>query len=343
MAVADHPPSLDSREAILWRVSLASIERFLLPDSGILSRRLTSDASGVSVLSEPSPRNTAEVVKSMYVVRRRGFPCPLDPDALLERLISQYLPELEYPDVSLLLWADALGDGTRGSELGDILIQRLPAKASETMYLGWALAACCHALRKAPDLERLATLAHGLYGRVSAIQATKTGLFRTSGARTGLLRRREAVTTLPAQASAIHALALYGNVFGVADAADRAGRCAEVLCRLQGPLGQWWWSYDAARAQVVDRYPVYSVAQDASVPMALELLGTESAPALFRDNVSRGVAWLFGDNELSESFVDEDQNIIWRALDSHADGFRVVREMYSYHAARCLCWLAARA
>lgn len=54
----------------------------------------------------------------------------------------------------------------------------------------------------------------------------------------------------------------------------------------------------------------------------------------------RGIAWLFGENEVRGPLVDEKIGVIWRCVECDDNGtFAVKREMFSYHPARCLFWL----
>lgn len=335
------PDNLTAQESALWRTCLSSLERFYLPDAGILSRKVVWDGEVLRPAPEPSPRNTAEVAKALYLLRRHGFACQLDPDALMEQLVKRYLPALEYSDVALALWADAFGGGRHLSVLWEALLQRLPPSASDTMELAWTLSALCHFFPVAGVSGKVTSLARGIYAKIAGNQSPATGLFSTSGRLRGWLRRRDRSASLVSQTSAVQALALYRQVFHVPEALARAERCAETLCRLQGPQGQWWWIYDVEVGKVTAAYPVYSVNQDAAVPMALGELHKAGGHARYGANTVRGLTWLFGDNELTTSLVDEAAGVIWRAIDRPNGVFRIVREMYSYHPARCLYWLCS--
>src|SRR5207248_880072 len=100
---------------------------------------------------------------------------------------------------------------------------------------------------------------HGLFGH----QAVR-GVF-------GTLRGR--IGTFADQVYPIYALTRFAQAFGEAKALACAVDCAEAICRLQGPLGQWWWHYDSRTGRVTSKYPVYSVHQDAMAPLALLPLG----------------------------------------------------------------------
>jgi len=75
--------------------------------------------------------------------------------------------------------------------------------------------------------------------------------------------------------------------------------CAEAICRMQGPSGQWWWHYDARNGRIFERYPVYAVHQDGMAPMALFALG-EVARLDFSEPIYKGLAWISGNNELPD-------------------------------------------
>jgi hypothetical protein len=81
-----------------------------------------------------------------------------------------------------------------------------------------------------------------------------------------------------------------------------AERCAERLCQLQGPAGQWWWHYDARTGAVIEGYPVYTVHQHSMGPMALFDLA-EAGGQVDLDAIRRGLGWLVSAQEVSESLI----------------------------------------
>jgi hypothetical protein len=112
----------------------------------------------------------------------------------------------------------------------------------------------------------------------------------------------------------IHALSHYFKVSGEAAARDAARRCAEQICRLQGPAGQWWWHYDRRTGRVIEPYPVYSIHQDAMAPMAL-FAAAEATGASFDGPIGRGLAWIESAPELDgEPLEDAAEDLVWRKV-----------------------------
>src|SRR6202030_1743282 len=102
---------------------------------------------------------------------------------------------------------------------------------------------------------------------------------------------------LPNFATAIYtllALAVLGLRGLYRDAARDAGRMADHLLRLQLPDGGWPWLFDADRAEVVERFEIYSVHQDAMAPMALLALTEVTGNPRYAAAAQRGLAWSTG-------------------------------------------------
>lgn len=90
-----------------------------------------------------------------------------------------------------------------------------------------------------------------------------------------------------------------------------AEACAERICALQGPAGQWWWHYDVRDGSVVEKYPVYSVHQHAMGPMALLDL-REAGGTDHMISVVKGLGWLEQHPEVAAPLVCEPLGVIWR-------------------------------
>jgi hypothetical protein len=90
-------------------------------------------------------------------------------------------------------------------------------------------------------------------------------------------------------------------------------RTAEKMCELQAHLGEWCWHYDSVSGKVVSRYPVYSVHQHAMGPMML-FAASEATGCDFTDAIYKGLAWIGGNNELKQDFVERSLGLVWRSI-----------------------------
>ena len=112
------------------------------------------------------------------------------------------------------------------------------------------------------------------------------------------------------------------------------------ICRVQGPLGQWWWHYDSRVGRVASMYPVFSVHQEAMGPMALFPLG-EATGQDFREPIYKGLQWIGTKNELGREIRDFERNLVWRCvrpvpessmkIDVLLSQFRVYRDASKRH------------
>jgi len=111
----------------------------------------------------------------------------------------------------------------------------------------------------------------------------------------------------------LYAFSIYGSTFANSGALEIARATADRICELQGPLGQWWWHYNASTGKVAGRYPVYSVHQDGMAPMALFAAGLATGRD-YNAAIYKGLSWIMGNNELNNDMVDTEHNVIWRNI-----------------------------
>lgn len=248
-----------------------------------------------------------------------GGKSPVDVQKALASLLSSPAKPYGIGDLGLLLWLCALASPDRVSRvwserrMGEALSRLPDALQGRTMELSWFLSGIAHAaLAKVHGIPGLEELAENTCREVLRNYGGK-GIFyhirRSSLA--GLLRGR--LGSFADQAYPIYALSKYHQTYGSKKALVVASDCAEAICRLQGPLGQWWWHYDAETGRVAGRYPVYSVHQDGMAPMALHAAG-EASGRSFEGAIFRGLKWIAGDNELSMDLIDPSRNVIWRSI-----------------------------
>jgi hypothetical protein len=210
-------------------------------------------------------------------------------------------------DLALALWAaGALGIGDRG-DVREALRQRMARGGPcPTVEAAWALKALC-----VDDSAAHRDLRDQLAKRLVAAFNPRAGLFPHH--LEGRSVRRH-VTCLADQVYAIQALAAHHRRCSKKKSLQAASRCAEKICELQGPQGQWWWHYALRTGTVVEGYPVYSVHQDAMAPMALLELKAAGGPN-FSPAVALGVSWMQYAPEIHGSLIDEAHGAIWRKVD----------------------------
>ena len=182
------------------------------------------------------------------------------------------------------------------------------------MELSWFLAGVSHAaIARAAGSELLSALAFETH-RLVAHNLGEHGIFshHTKGANLAD-RMRARVGAFADQVYPIYAFSRFAHAFSVEEAAKDALRCALAICRWQGPLGQWWWHYDAVTGKVISQYPVFSVHQAGMAPMALFAV-SQASGADFSTNIYHGLRWIYGANELNFDFRDSGANLIWRSI-----------------------------
>jgi len=262
----------------------------------------------------------------------------LDTRAILANLASDTRWLENIGDLGLLIWASAgagpeLSSQIRSAWDFDHLLHVFrEARQGRTMELAWFLSGLAHLKLAGADQANLRDLAMETYGLLKKNQG-ENGLFSHLAEKrsfSGLMRGR--VGSFADQIYSVYALAKFSQAFAVPKAAERALDCALTLCESQGPMGQWWWHYDAATGKVLGRYPVYSVHQDAMAPMALRAIG-EAVDSDFRPWIYKGLNWIYGNNELEEDVRDASANVIWGGVYRN-DSLRYVDSAFELLSAR---------
>jgi hypothetical protein len=315
-----------------------------------------------------SHRYTVMALLGLQRLAAAGGRSPVDVRTVLESLLADKAWISSIGDVGLMLWLCALASPERLQEIYSGLgvetaLTRLrEARDGRTMELAWFLSGLAHATlalpQKLPGLRDVAVKScellkrnqgdHGFFGH----QATGRSL-------AGAVRGR--IGSFADQVYPVYALTRFAQAYEDQAALDMARGCAEAICRVQGPLGQWWWHYDASTGRVFQRYPVYAVHQDGMAPMALFALG-EATGLDFSESIYRGLAWITGNNELGSDLRDTSSSVIWRSIyrkgwrgyfseflnflrpgeNVEPDGLRILFECRPYHFGWLLYGFAGR-
>ena len=244
---------------------------------------------------------------------------PIDIQSLLHALIDKSHDIDNIGDIGLLLWLCALAAPERVERLyADLAIHsalsRFPdARRGKTTEIAWFLTGLTYIasvpIQKPKGFE---SLTRNTYELLKKNYGGK-GIFghQNKSSLAGMIRGR--IGCFADQVYPIYALSKYAQAYNNKEALTIAKECGETICHLQGPLGQWWWHYDANMGSAIGRYPVYSVHQDGMAPMALYSLqdacGLDCGGA-----IKKGLLWITGNNELDFDLRDTSQNMIWRSF-----------------------------
>jgi hypothetical protein len=213
-------------------------------------------------------------------------------------------------DVSLILWAAKLLEhGAADKALRQVQLLDPVCGPHTTVEVSWALAAMCVPGGGPGEGE----IIKGIFGRLHSSFVEKSGIFTHWPKGVTGATFRSHVSCFADLVYPVQALSYYYQATGNPDAIDAAKHCASLMCRRQGPAGQWWWHFDARSGHVVEGYPVYAVHQDAMAPMALFAL-RDACGADHSDAIRKGLGWLWRSPEIDETLVDRDADLIWRKV-----------------------------
>ena len=220
-------------------------------------------------------------------------------------------------DAALWVWASCEGGQENVGHFVSRLVPLWKGRSANcnAVEFAWVLKACAMVYECCPD-HRAETEAMMKEADTQLRQlfSSQAGLFRRH-ARDGYIERIGGrIACFADQVYPIVAYSHYGALLGDAQALEMAGSTVETVCRLQGPLGQWWWHYDTATGQVCEGYPVFSVHQHSMAPMAI-LAYDRTAGRDHTGAIDLGLRWITGDNELGEDLVDRRMGVIWRDIE----------------------------
>jgi hypothetical protein len=307
-------------------MSIKGLENMYHPDEKLFCHRITQGSNAKMKQERVSLRYTAIALIGLYEARRRGYENRIDLSLTMERLtgIALNMDSFDgYGDLSLILWANLLSEKRYFEDIWSKAKEICKSFYIEdntfpSMETAWLLIALCHLYEISDFKLEVKKLISIVYKRLINNFHPSTSLFSFQNRvwRKNLVKMKiySSLGSFASQIYPIMALSIYSKTFDNDEAKDIAIRCADKICSLQGEKGQWWWIYNVEKGNVAEKYPVYSVHQDAMAPMALFALQDVMGSKKFEDNIYKGLTWLFGINELGENLVDFENNIIWRAI-----------------------------
>lgn len=217
-------------------------------------------------------------------------------------------------DVGLFLWADALCGTNLGQQIFDMVKQypKQHLKRILAMELAWMLTGLSFSYT-VYESKALRTYAQTVACLLKTCFNEASCLFRQHCQP----NPRSMFPNFANEIYPIHALSKYGTIFSDRHSLDIAAMCANRLSQLQGKNGEWGWLYNEKHGTLVDLYAVYSVHQDGMAPMALFALEEAMYGARRTDfslSITKGLKWIYGENELGENLVGPKENVIYREI-----------------------------
>jgi hypothetical protein len=328
-------------DALSVRDLLTLAHRGLLPmfnqEQGLFCFRLNSTAEGL-VQEGISERYSAMSLLGLQRAQELdGQQSAIQIGTACDRLLDDLRWCTGVGDAGLALWLCAFLKPSRLPEIYSrlsfttLLDTAADAQRRATMELAWCVTGLSYAAeRSGAELAGVDAVAPRAYSMLMANQGHK-GFFGHLGSRATLSGRvRGWIGSFADQVYPIYALSQYGRVFGTRTALEKGRACAAAICEAQGELGQWWWHYDASNGRVFQRYPVYSVHQEAMAPMAL--FAIEASGADFRSALFKGLAWIAGANELQLDLRETEALLVWRSVYRSSKLDSLVGEFAGYMA-----------
>jgi hypothetical protein len=266
--------------------------------------------------------NSSSTAMVLIALSRAGIDTtselPLDVPRVLDALTALHRSEVYRETLGLLAWANAVWDGialpdllgSLGLSLRQLPSLTAPFKSSE---LAWLVSGLAHEHNRSGDPAVLATL-QSLLKLLETRQHQRTHLFYHGTASAPLqMRWRRHVGTFADQIYGIQAFSFATLALNNATYRRRADACAAQITGLQGPLGQWWWHYDARTGRVLQAYPVYSVHQHGMAPMGLMALAAAGG-GVHVEAIRQSHAWQ-DRNELGAAMTDRQARTMWRDIE----------------------------
>jgi hypothetical protein len=287
----------------------------------LFSRRLTVTEEGLCQ-EESSPKRTIIALLGLQRAAESGVVPPFDVTSIRDVVLRDTSWVRSVGDLGLLTWFTAecfpgrLGILFNEFDFGKALEAYSDGRQACTMGLSWFLTGIARARLACdgavPDLTDMAVDTFhllqdnqgesGIFGHAKFSRLLSQAFWNRFG-------------TFADQIYAIYALTTFARAFQIEEPLASALACANSVRSLQGEEGQWWFLYNKRTCRVVNQYPVMSLHQDGTAPLALFAV-EEITGQSFHDPVYKGLSWVTGANELGEDLRNLDQGLIWDSISS---------------------------
>jgi hypothetical protein len=309
------PPDIPALNGL----ALRSLVLLFQEKEKLFSRRITVTEEGLCQ-EKGSRKRTIIALLGLQRAAESGVVPPFDVAAIRNTVLRDTSWVRSVGDLGLLTWFTAecfperLGVLFNEFDFGSALDAYLDGHQACTVDLSWLLTGIARAQLAAdgavPDLTDIAVDTYrllqntqgesGIFGHAQSSRLLGQPFWNRFG-------------TFGDQIYAIYGLTTFARAFQIEEPLASALACANSVCRLQGEMGQWWSLYDKRAGRVVNRYPVLSLHQDGTAPLALFAL-EESTGQNFHEPICKGLSWVAGGNELGDDLRNPDRGLIWDSI-----------------------------
>jgi hypothetical protein len=303
----------------LRAIALAGLPEMFDSDAGLFSFRVRPDGRGL-VREGLSRRYTAITLLGLAgesPEAARAILAGRTPRGVADALVRDAGVRDSIGDLALIGWAAQLAGSGADAIWKEIAARRPTELTYPIVEAAWALSALAADGSAATAFLRDALAARlrdaispdGLFPHYLPVRVKLDTPYDR-----GTAKSRSHVSCFADLVYPVLALAHHGQATGNQASIACAVTGANAMCRLQGDAGQWWWHYDYRTGQVLERYPVYAVHQDAMAPMAL-FAAARAAGLNFDAAIAKGLRWLWNAPELDGgSLIDRSAGVIWRKV-----------------------------
>ncbi len=316
---ANSPQTIANLQKKVLQVAVKGLQATFDEKEQLFCFTVKRTGAGSVVQEKKSYRYTIISLLGLNQYERFGGRSPIDVKRALNSLIEKTGTIDNIGNLGLLLWLASRVEAGRLPQLytdlqvGAALAKYQDAIRGYTTEMAWFLTGVSSAALTLKDTSaRWRIPAEQTYQLIKNNYSGK-GIFGhlKKASIKGTLRGR--IGCFADQVYPIYAFTKFARAYQNEEAAGIALECANTVCRLQGPYGQWWWHYDSSTGKMVGQYPVFGTHQNGMAPMALFAIG-EAAGINFRPQIYKGLLWVDGNNELGVDMIDTTHNVIWRSF-----------------------------
>jgi hypothetical protein len=221
-------------------------------------------------------------------------------------------------DIGLLLWAtslispDDLNIIIPKINFSNILNKFNDARSENTKELSWLLIGILMASTFNKIFKSsISNLPNKLY-KVIRNNYGGNGVFKHSANESLNGKLRSNSGNFADQVYSIYAFVLFSKLMKNEEALLIAEATAQKICELQGNSGEWMWHYSVKTGDVISKYPIYSIHQDALAPIALYSIQAATGKS-YEKYIFKGIDWLFK-NSLNTDLICNKHNAVWDGI-----------------------------